>query len=191
MLSILALFVAIATPALAEENVVCNGKVYCIGVETQSAETIINIRSNVQGWFGFGLGPKMAGSDMFIVWSNGNESTVSARESPSQAMPVVSKKINATSIPWTGKKRSDWAKIHASFKVPTEQISKQLAAKAFIWASSETAPATPADAASTFGKHDKYDKLEHDFTIQSIGAAPTGLTGALPAGASAHRKRHF
>ena len=166
MLSILVLLVALASPALAEENVVCNGKVYCIGIDTKGSDTIINIESAAKGWFGFGLGPKMTGADIFVAWLNGEKGFIAARESPSRSKIVPSKTITVTQIPFAGKKKADWAKIQASVKVPTEQVGEKLAGKAFIWASSETAPVDPADPDSKIGMHKVFDKFTNDFSAK-------------------------
>ena len=160
----------------------CSGQSFCVLSKPTTTDITFTVLSDSFGWFGFGTGSEMAGSDMFVAWSNGTGSVVSARSSVGKEMPPVSKTIGVTQVPLS-KAAPEWAKIAAEFVVPLAPIQKKLALKKFMWATGSKAPAKPNNRNANFVKHTDNDQFTADFlgTAAAVPVAAAGPVAAAPA----------
>lgn len=164
MYSKLALFTtALILPSTALAGKYCaEDKSFCILSKATETDVTFTVQAKSSGYFAFGTGSKMAGSDMFIAWSNGDGAVVSSRSAAGREMPTASKTVEITKVPLSAA-APEWAKIAAEFTVPLASVQKKLAAKQFIWATGTKAPEKASSPEATIAKHEKQGIFTADF----------------------------
>ncbi|CEL59822.1 Cellobiose dehydrogenase OS=Phanerochaete chrysosporium GN=CDH-1 PE=1 SV=1 [Rhizoctonia solani AG-1 IB] len=120
-------------------------------------------------WVGWSLGPGMNGNLLLVAWPNGNSIVGSARMATGYTMPTVvsgptlttiaaGSGVNATHWKWLFRCQgcTSWTSpggVAGSMNTNGVQV--------FGWAQGTTAPATPANPASTFTEHQTFGNWAH------------------------------
>ena len=160
----------------------CQTNLFCVNATvSENKDVIFKVQASSTGWFGFGTGGRMAGSNMFVTWGSGQSGVVSSRQASGRSMPSVSNTITVTTMPASSVVPS-WAVINTQFRVPLAAVKQYLDAKSFNYAYSASPVSQPANPASSFSIHDSTGVFTADFMANSevsqadgAGAAPTSI----------------
>jgi len=148
-----------------QEKSTLAGITYRLAIPVNPAEgfqTILQIEAPLSvGWAGFAWATSMTNGPLTMGWANGEEVTISGRKTEVYTYPEVDPAVTLTALAGSYANETHWkASILcegcSQFTNPAgNEIVLDPAATAapFAWASADTAPADPADPASTFGFH--------------------------------------
>ncbi|KAI8802783.1 hypothetical protein BJ742DRAFT_777958 [Cladochytrium replicatum] len=155
VLGVVALLAA-ASP-LVSAGQYCNAdKSFCVNAVVSGTTVTVTYGCKATGWCGFGIGSGMADADVVVGWNNGASFVVSDRTASGRVMPAYDA-VQAVTAVTSPTPLDPSHTITISFSRPVGATGSDKAfpsgSASFIYAMSDTAPATPASASSTFGQH--------------------------------------
>lgn len=128
-------------------------------------------------WVSLGIGSSMAKADVYVAWPNGPDMVISRRTSAAQAEPIYSEADQIAQIVAIKRPPPSWAKIAFSFSRPIKADPEILPTSPYIYASADSAPATPANPGSTFSKHTEDGSIPRfNFFSTDTRSTATGTT---------------
>ena len=119
----------------------------------------------------------MAKADVYVAWPNGPDIVISRRTSTAQAEPAYSEANQIARIVAIKRAPPSWARIAFSFSRPMKADPEILPTSTYIYASADSAPATPANPGSTFRKHTEDGTIPRfNFFTADTSSTATGTT---------------
>ncbi|KAI8921786.1 hypothetical protein BC831DRAFT_475438 [Entophlyctis helioformis] len=146
MLSVLPLVAALSSTPQAAPKRLCdnaaNPTICIVTTPAANGSVAFTVHSKATGWTGIGFGATMRNVPMFVGWDGPSAPVVSTRFSTGYSLPAVANPTGARAVAlavpapaWVG------AGISFSFEVPQAAFNRDTA---FLWATSNTRPSTPA-----------------------------------------------
>ncbi|KAI8802778.1 hypothetical protein BJ742DRAFT_832003 [Cladochytrium replicatum] len=135
----------------------CNAdKSFCVSAIVSGANVTVTYGCKATGWCAFGIGAAMANADIVVGWNNGASFVISDRTSTGHSLPPFDsvQAISAVAAP-AALDASHTIKISYTRPVAATGPDKAFpsGSASFIYAMSNNAPATPANANSAFTQH--------------------------------------